>query len=159
MKSIVIYYSYSGNTRKVAEVLEKYLKDKAGVQIIELKSLDESNNFFKQASRAFRHIKAKIEPVNFDLSCYDTVCLGTPVWAFGPAPTVNTYLDNCLGITGKDIVLFSTYGSGTGNQRCLNYMQRILAKKGARNFKRFSIQQYKVDKQEFVLSQIKEALI
>lgn len=156
MKSIIVYYSYSGNTKKAAQALAEYLKDKGEAELISLQPLDESNSFFGQGNRAFRHVRAKIEPAKFDLSCYDLICLGSPVWAFGPAPAMNTYLDRCSGIEGKKIILFSTYGSGTGNQRCLNYMREILSKKGAKEFKQFSIQQFKVKDKEFVLSKIKE---
>lgn len=156
MKSIIIYYSYSGNTKKVTRILGEYLSRMSEVEFIELKAPDESNAFFAQAAKALRHKRAKIQPVNFDLKNYDLICFGTPVWAFGPALAMNTYLDKCFGLEGKDIILFTTYGSGTGNARCLNYMQNILAKKGAKGFMRFSIQQFKVNNKEFVLSQIKE---
>ena len=156
MKSVVIYYSYSGNTQKAADVLTEYLKFQGEVEIIELKGLDESDKFLVQAVRAFRRKRATIQPVNLDLGRYDLICFGTPVWAFGPAPAMNTYLDKCFGLEGKNVILFTTYGSGTGNERCLNYMQDILAKKGAKDFKRFSIQQFKVNNKEFVLSKIKE---
>ena len=158
MKSAVIFYSYSGNTKKVAEILTEELKQKGEAIIIELKALDESNKFFSQCQRAFRRKRAKLEPVSFNLAEYDLICLGTPVWAFGPAPAINTYLDECLGIAGKEVVLFSTYGSGTGSERCLNYMQDALAKKGAKSFKRFSVQQYKINNKEVVLSKVKELL-
>jgi flavodoxin len=156
MESAIIYYSYSGNTKKVAGFLHEYLGLKRETALIEIQAKDESDKFFTRAVRAFKRKRAQIQPVNFDLSDYDTVCFGTPVWAFSPAPAMNTYLDQCLGIEGKKVILFTTYGSGTGNQRCLNYMQEILSQKGAREFKRFSIQQYKVDNREFVLSQIEE---
>ena len=84
--------------------------------------------------------------------------MGTPVWAFGPAPAMNTYLDRCSGLEGKTVVLFTTYGSGTGNGRCLDYMQNILTGKGVKAFKRFSIQQGKVSDRQHVLSIIKTAL-
>lgn len=158
MKSAIIYYSFSGNTKKVAHVLSEHLKEKGPVETIELKSLDESGKFLTQAARAFRRKRAEIAPVNFDLCEYDLLCFGTPVWAFGPAPAMNTFLDVCLGVQDKEAILFTTYGSGTGNERCLNYMQGILTKKGAKQFKRFSIQQFKVDDKEFALSKIKEVL-
>jgi len=157
MKSIVIYYSYSGNTGKVADILSEVLAQKGEVVTIDLHCLDEANSFLAQCHRAFRHTKGQIEPVNLDLSGYDLICLGTPVWAFGPAPATNTYLDKCSGVEGKSIILFTTYGSGTGNNRCLNYMQDILVKKGAKEYKRFSIQQGKVKYKEFVLNSIKES--
>jgi flavodoxin len=156
MKSIIIYYSYSGNTKKVTEILAEYLRQKGEVEEIELTGLDEAKTFLAQGKRALIHTRARIAPVVFDLSVYDLICLGTPVWAFAPAPAVNTYLDNCRGVEGKDVILFTTYGSGAGRERCLNYMQRILAKKGAKNFKRFSIQQFQVKDKEFVLAKIKE---
>ena len=159
MKSIIIYYSFSGNTKKIAAALSQHLQTKGEVEVIELKALDESDKFLSQASRAFRRKRAKIAPAKYDLSGYDLVCFGTPVWAFGPACAMNTYLDICSGITGKQqIILFTTYGSGTGNERCLNYMQDILAKKGAGSFKRFSLQQLKVDNREFVINTIEAAL-
>lgn len=156
MKSTIIYYSYSGNTKKVAETLAEYLKQKSDVEIIELKALDESSNFFKQCIRAFKHRRAQIAQVNFNLSAYDLICLGSPVWAFGPAPAMNEYLDQCHGVEAKKILLFTTYGSGTGNEKCLNYMQDALSKKGGREFSRFSVQQAKVSNKEFVLAKIKE---
>lgn len=158
MKSIIIYYSYSGNTKKLADILSAHLRQIGEVAIIELKGLDESDKFFHQAVRALMRKRAKIQPVNFGLADYDLICLGSPVWAFGPAPAMNTYLDNCVGIAGKEIILFTTYGSGTGNSRCLNYMQDILIKKGAQNFKRFSIQQFRVNDKDFVRSKIKETM-
>ncbi|MFC1804321.1 flavodoxin family protein [Candidatus Omnitrophota bacterium] len=154
MRSAVIYYSYSGNTKKVAKVLIGRLKEKGEVDIIELTALDESNKFFSQCARAIRHKRAQIAPVNPDLSGYDLICLGTPVWAFAPAPAVNTFLDECSGVGAKPAVLFTTYGSGTGKERCADYMQQILTKKGVGNFKRFSVQQSKVDDKEFVLSKM-----
>jgi flavodoxin len=156
MKTAVIYYSYSGNTRMVASVLADFFKHKGGVEELELIALDESDSFFVQAMRAFWHKHARIEKANFDLRDFDVICLGTPVWAFGPAPAMNTYLDSCFGVRGKEIIFFTTYGSGTGNEHCLNYMQDKLAQKGGQDFKRFSIQQNKIGDKEFVLAKIKE---
>lgn len=156
MKSLIIYYSYSGNTRKVAHLLAEYLKSQGSAELLELRAQDESNSFFGQARRAFFKKRAQLEITNFDLSVYDSICFGTPVWAFAPAPAMNAYIDKCFGVKGKEIILFTTYGSGTGNKRCLNYMQGILAKKGAQQFSGFSVQQFKVEYHEFVLSKIKE---
>ncbi len=158
MKSITVYYSYSGNTRKIAAILAEALAKKSEVGEIELICPDEAKSFLGQCRRAISHKRGVIEPVNFDLSAYDLICLGTPVWAFGPAPAVNSFLDKCFGVEGKSIILFATYGSGAGKERCLKYMQDILAKKGAGGFKRFSIQQRMVNDKNFILSAIKEIL-
>jgi flavodoxin len=154
VKSAIIYYSYSGNTKKVAGILAEYLKEKYEVNLIELKARDESKNFFGQCNRAFWHKRATIEETNIDLSEYNLVCFGTPVWAFGPAPAMNTYLDMCFGLEGKDAVIFSTYGSGTGKDRCMDHIEKILKKKGVISVRRFSVQQFRIADKEHILSQI-----
>jgi flavodoxin len=53
MKSAIIWYSYSGNTKKVAEELSSSLAKKGEVTQVELVALDEPNNFFAQCQRAF----------------------------------------------------------------------------------------------------------
>lgn len=158
MKAAIYYYSYSGNTRLTAQFLGEYLREEYEVESIELTALDESSSFLGQCRRAFSHTKARIAPVVFDLAGYDLICFGTPVWAFGPAPAINAYLDQCFGVTDKAVILFSTYGSGTGNERCLKFMQDLLIKKGAKSFSQFSIQQSKVKDKAFVFSKIQEIL-
>lgn len=142
----------------MAQALSGYLSQNGEVAEIELKAKDEAGSFLGQCRRAFTRTRAELESADFDLGAYDLICFGTPVWAFGPAPAMNTFLDRCLGIGGKEIVLFTTYGSGTGNNRCLNYMQGILTRKGAKSFQRFSIQQFKVKDKEFILSEINAAI-
>ena len=158
MNSAVVYYSYSGNTRRVAQALSAILKEKGQVQEVELSALDESGSFLGQCQRAFRHKKALLKEVNFDISGFDLICFGTPVWAFGPAPALNTFLEKCSGVAGKKVVLFTTYGSGAGNERCLKFMQDTLAKKGVQDFNKFSIQQFKIADNNHVSAIIKNAL-
>ncbi|OIO80091.1 MAG: hypothetical protein COY77_05890 [Candidatus Omnitrophica bacterium CG_4_10_14_0_8_um_filter_43_18] len=158
MKSVIVYYSYSGNTKKVARVLVEALRKKGEVEELEIVALDEPGSFLGQCGRAFRHIKARIQDVNFDLSKYDLICFGTPVWAFGPAPALNAYIEKCSGLEGKNIILFSTYGSGAGKDRCLDYAQKVLQDKRPAGFKRFFIQQGNVDKKEFVVNEINNTI-
>jgi flavodoxin len=158
MKSIIVYYSYTNNTKKVAEILADYLKEKNNeVELMRLEA-KEPFHFFTQAIRGLTHKKAKINPVNFDLKDYDLICFGSPVWAFGPAPAMNTYLNKCFNLEQKEVILFCTYGSGLGKERCLDYMQKILEKKQVKKFGRFSIQQFMVNNKEFILSKIKRIL-
>ena len=60
MKSIIIYNSFSGNTKKVAEILGENLKKSGEVELFELKDLDDNGNFFAQGRRAFKKEKAWI---------------------------------------------------------------------------------------------------
>ena len=158
MRAIIVYYSYSGNTKKASLELKRYLERQGSVELVELRPKDETNNFLGQCSRAMFGKEADIEDVTFDLSGFDLICLGTPVWAFGPAPAMNTYLKKCFGVENKSMVTFTTYGSGTGNNRCLRIMQKAMRKKKARKFCSFSIQQSKVNNKDFVWDVLARAL-
>lgn len=158
MKSLIVYYSYTGNTGKVAEILKGILSKKGEAEIHQLKPIDESNNFFVQTASAFTGKRAKLQEERFDLSGYDLVCLGTPVWAFAPTPAINTYLDKVQNLDGKDAVCFVTYASGAGVKRCTNTMIEKLKQKGAFKISDFSIQQGKVNNTGFVEKAIEEAL-
>lgn len=158
MKSLIVYYSYTGNTRKIAERLKDILSRKGEAEIYQLKPIDESNNFFVQAIRAFAGKRAQLPDLKFDLSSYDLICLGTPVWAFAPTPAINTFLDKCKNLDGKDAICFTTYGSGTGVKRCINTMIERLKQKGAFKISSFSIQQFRVNDTGFIEKVIEEAL-
>lgn len=158
MKSLIIYYSYSGNTKRIAERLKDILSEKGEAKICRLLPTDESNNFFVQAARAFAGKRAILSDVNFDLSGYDLICLGTPVWAFAPTPAINTFLDKIENLDGKDAVCFTTYHSGTGVRRCVNTIIKGLKQKGAFKTADFNIQQFKINDADFVENKIKSAL-
>jgi flavodoxin len=157
MRCLIVYYSHTGNTAHVAALLADYLKDKAEVAVTQLKPKEDTGNFFSQASGAFRHKRVLLEDASYDVSPYEIICLGTPVWAFAPAPAMNAYLDNCCGIGSKKVIFFTTSG-GMGDARCIAYMQEILARKGAAKFSSFSIAQARVKQRDYVLSRIKESV-
>lgn len=156
MKSAVIFYSFSGNTKQVAGLLAECLGEKGNVDIIELKDLQENGKFLNQCKKAFRRERTVIQDVNYDLSVYDVICIGTPVWAFAPVPAINTYFDKMSGIAGKEAIVFTTHGSGAGVGRCQSLMQDVLIKQGAKKVTGFSIQQGKVKDRSSVLTKIKE---
>lgn len=158
MKSAIIYYSYTGNTKKVALELKNYLEKQGSVELIEVKAVDETKSFFGQCNRALFKKEATIEDMKFDLSGFDLICFGTPVWAFGPAPAMNTCLKKCFGLENKTAAIFTTYGSGTGNGRCIKIMQRALEPKGVKQFRSFSVQQFKVNDSNFILDKIAEVV-
>lgn len=158
MRSAIIFYSYTGNTRKVAQELQQYLEKQGSVELIELKALDESRSFLGQCRRAFFKQEAKIEDVQCDLSGFNLVCFGTPVWAFGPAPAMNTYLKKCSGLEDTTTAVFTTFGSGMGNGKCIKKIQQALRQKGAKKFCSFSIQQFKVDNKNYILDVVSKAL-
>ncbi len=158
-RAMVVYYSCSGNTKKTAEFLKDKITRKFQTEVLELKPADESRFFLSQCVRAFRKVKAKFtQDMITDLKDYDLIAFGTPVWAFGMAPAMRAYLDKCSGLAGKKIILFSTYGSGVGKDKCLQEMATVVKAKGADEVRSFLIPHYDV-KNSDVFSQKTNGLI
>ncbi|MFH0732818.1 MAG: flavodoxin [Candidatus Omnitrophota bacterium] len=158
MKALIAYYSYTGNTQKIAKALEDILSVKCEVATWRLEPTDESVNFFAQCVRAFRRKRASLPDEGVNITDYDVICVGTPVWAFAPAPAVNTFLDKLGGLDGKDAICFTTYGSGTGVKKCVNTMVDAFKQRKAFKISNFNIQQGKVDNASFVEAAIRKAL-
>lgn len=118
-KSLVAYFSASGLTGKVAEVLAKA----AGADLHEIKpavpytSADlnwmdkKSCSSVEMADPSSRpEIANKVE----NMDQYDTVFVGFPIWWYVAPTIINTFLEQ-YDFSGKKIVLFATSGgSGFG---------------------------------------------
>ena len=114
MKSIIIYYSYGGNTKKIAELIH----EKKGYDMVEIKPVTSyTNNYQKlvdeEENKMHQEEVVEIEPIHVDLSNYDTIILGTPVWWYTMTPPIRAFLKN-NDLSGKVIVPFATNGGWLG---------------------------------------------
>ena len=119
-KELVAYFSASGRTAKVAEKLAAEL----GADIYEIKPevkyTKADLNWMNKNSRSSVEMNDKsfrpaIVRGDVDVSGYDTVYLGFPIWWYVAPTLINTFLE-AYDFTGKKIVLFATSGSsGFGN--------------------------------------------
>ncbi len=133
MKTAVIYYSFTENTHRAAYAIIDLLKDRGEEAIaVRIRPLKEETSFLGQCKEAFLAKKPELYRTLVDLKDFDRVILGSPVWAFKPAPAINTYLDKCNSLEGKEAFSFVTYGSGAGKQKALMIMNKGLLAKGAR---------------------------
>ena len=119
-KTLVAYFSASGTTRKVAEMIAE-AGDCALYEITpkELYTNDDLNWMNKKSRSSVEMNDKKFRPeivkADIDMSAYDTVILGFPIWWYVAPTIVNTFLES-YDFTGKKIVLFATSGgSGFGN--------------------------------------------
>lgn len=93
-KKIVVYFSYTGHTKMIAEKISKELN----CDILELKPIvPYSDNYQEvvddeQNSEVSNHIP-EIEKVNIDLNKYDEIILGFPTWWYRPAPVVRAFFE------------------------------------------------------------------
>lgn len=156
MKVLITYYSYSGITAKAVDVFSEVLKKKAAeVKIQRLKPKKEITSFAGQCLAARFGKRCELEDgAVFDVSAYDTIILGLPVWAFAPAPAINTYLDKMTGANAKKFITLLTSGSGAGVGNCFRKINKILRSKGAGDIKEINIPNAKMEDKELIASYI-----
>lgn len=111
MKKIFIYYSLSGNGDEVAN----YLKDKdIDIRKVETKEILPSNTILRILAGGFlAGINHKDKLVDFDsnISKYDEVIIGSPIWNDHLSCPINTVLDE-IDLVGKKAVFILYSGNG-----------------------------------------------
>lgn len=118
-KKLVTYFSASGVTAKVADLLA----DAIGADLYEIKPevpytradlnwMDkQSRSTIEMNDKAFR---PAIADKDVDIAAYDVVFVGFPIWWYVAPTIINTFLES-HDFSGKKIVLFATSGgSGFG---------------------------------------------
>lgn len=159
MKVLVTYYSYSGNTDKIARMFSKILQAKGEVHTQRLKLKNEIKSFLGQCAAARKGEKAALEDgVKFDASSYDILLIGSPVWAFKPTPAVNTFLSNLTGLSGKRAIVLLTSGSGLGVNACFKHIRKELEAKGVSKIDEINIPDRKNSDSDFVASSLQKIL-
>lgn len=115
MKTLIIYYSYGGNTRKVAQMLPKeFGGDLAEIETVTPYTGD-YNSVVDQGQREVNSgFMPEIKPLTVNPADYNRIILGTPVWWYTYAPAVRTFL-NRYDLAGKEIWPFATNGGWIGH--------------------------------------------
>jgi flavodoxin len=127
MKTSIIYHSFSGITRGIAEKIQKA----CGGDLIEVtlkKNYSSITAYSLGCYRAIREESDPIEPESIDVSASDLVVIGTPVWAFKATPAVNAAIAALKGCDGKKAVIFATCGSSAKDT--LPILEKALEAKG-----------------------------
>ena len=109
---LVLYYSQTSNTKVVAEEIAS----KLGADIEEIVPVEPYDGDFQATiARCMKEreegVIPEIQPIQADLSAYDIIFLGYPIWFGTYAPPVNAFL-NQVDLSGKKVVPFCTFGSG-----------------------------------------------
>lgn len=129
ISACVIFYSYSGITRRVAEGI----RNASGCDLIEVKTRNPYTSFSAYTTGVLRSRKMEcdpIEPAEIDVSGYDFLIIGTPVWAWKPTPAINGAVRALRGCEGKMAVIFTTCSTQPGE--ALPILSRALADRGVR---------------------------
>lgn len=115
MNILIIYYSYSANTKKIAEMI----RGKIGGDIEEIETvIPYKGDYDAVVDQGQREVNQgylpPIKPLGKDLAAYDTIVLGTPVWWYTYAPAVKTFLSE-NDLSGKTVYPFITNGGWIGH--------------------------------------------
>lgn len=112
-KVLVAYFSWSGNTKSIAEKIQT----QTGGDIFEITPVTPYPSDYNETAYGIaKEQKEKgIHPPinNTDISSYDVIFVGTPAWWYTMAPPVMTFLAE-NNFEGKTVIPFVTHGGGGG---------------------------------------------
>ena len=114
MNKLIVYFSYTNNTRMIAN----RIKEKLECDILEVKTVMPYSQDYEtvvndeQNSEASNHLP-EIQKIDVDLSKYDEMIIGTPVWWYRPVPAIRTFLSQ-NNLSGKVIKPYATNAGWLG---------------------------------------------
>lgn len=119
-KKLVAYFSASGITRKVAEMIASAAEADL-YEILPKEPYSKADlNWMDKKSRSSvemrdKKIRPEITDTDARIAQYDEIILGFPIWWYVAPTIINTFLEK-YDFSGKKIILFATSGgSGFGN--------------------------------------------
>ena len=125
-KRLVAYFSASGVTKKVAEMVagaadcDLYeITPKVPYTTADLNWMDKKSRSSVEMSD--KSIRPEIAGAELDVSAYDEILIGFPIWWYVAPTIINTFLES-HDFTGKKIILFATSG-GSGFGKTVKELQ------------------------------------
>ena len=116
MKTLVLYYSYSGKTKTIAEELA----EKETADIVEIKDAKRPGKLKAYIAGIIAAGTGKawpIQPLDVDLTKYDRLILLAPVWANNPPPPFNAMLEKLPERKSVHIKMVSMSGKSDCKER------------------------------------------
>jgi len=109
VKKLVIFYSYEGNTKLIAENIAQVIE----ADTLEIKPKKEmrSKGFMKFIWGSIPVIfkrKPPLKEFDKDPNNYDIIFIGTPVWAYRQSPPIKTFMEDHLP-KNKMMAFFCSY--------------------------------------------------
>lgn len=130
MKAIVVYYSLEGNTDYAAKAIAAELgADTLRLETVVPYPTSGAKKFLLGGHDAMTGVKPELKPYAFDADAYDTVVIGTPLWAWTYAPALRTFLA-AHDMKGKRLAFFVT-SMGGQDGKCFDRLCADLAAPGA----------------------------
>lgn len=130
MKTAIVYYSMSGNTKYVADKIADEIKASEEVDIIRIepnKAYPDkgAKKFLWGGKSAVMGEKPALLPYEFKIETYDRIIFGTPVWASTFAPPLRTFINENPDVKNKKIAVFTCF-SGGGADKAIDKMKKYI---------------------------------
>jgi len=113
MKSeiLIAYYSWHGNTRKIAELIHS----KTAGTLFEIEPVQQyTSDYGSVVAQAKKEIQMGFRPelkVIPEISSYQVIFLGSPIWWYTMAPPLASFIHH-FDLNSKTVVPFHTHGGG-----------------------------------------------
>ncbi len=126
-RTLVAFFSRSGNTELMARRIAQIKH--AHVVPIQAEQYAVGVGGWLCALNDARDTSASITPSHMDLSAYDTLYIGAPIWLYSPAPPVFAFVRN-NDLTGKHVILFNSMNSKFEQKYIDTFKQDVEARGG-----------------------------
>lgn len=126
MKTLVVFYSRTGTTKKVAQTITDILRCDIE-EIFDTNNRDGALGYFLAGRDATLRRLTTFKPVQKNPAEYDLVILGTPIWAFTMSTPIRTYISENKE-KFKEVAFFCTEG-GSGGRSAFRDMEDLCKKK------------------------------
>lgn len=132
-KTLVLYYSATGTTKKMAEKVAQKLNAEIAEIHPQRPYTSDDLNWHDETSRTTveqheHNSRVDIKDDLPDISGYDNIVIGHPIWWAIPPRMIATVIDK-LDLNGKNLALFGTSGS-TGYSRAQSFIERTIQENG-----------------------------
>ena len=127
----VVFYSRTGHTREAAKIIREGLIEH-GIEVDLIEIEVEGKVGFRRIGKMSTVDEVPLLNKDYDLSGYDLVLIGSPVWAGGPAMPCLAYLDRVENREQRKFALFMTGGvrGMDNNKKAMEQMVKQLSEMG-----------------------------
>jgi len=155
MKPLVAYYSLTGKTKLVSQVIAEALNATL-LEIEETKPRKLGPFIYLTGGfAAFMNKRSKINPIDVDLKQHERIFIGSPMWGSRPAPAINSFIYQ-TNFEGRSIIPFFTMAGDNSEKALANITAKIERSQG-KVAGSFAITSYKVSDEE-IIARAKEAI-
>lgn len=155
MKSLVVYYSLTGKTKLVSQVIAEALN----ATLVEIKETKPRKSgplvYLLGGFAAITNRGSKINPIDVDLKQHETIFIGSPIWASRPVPAINSFIYK-TNFEGRSIIPFFTMGGNNSEKALANITAKIERSQG-KVAGSFAITSHGVSDEE-IIARAKEAI-